>query len=129
MRAREFIIEQANLPPEQAEPLKNTFVLPGLSASDPYKNYRMGVAIARARSDANDQVNSNQYKPEWSAETAFGEHAVIVGFNNTVDPVIDQALRMTNTPGGKRLVSSPLSQEPGFVDTTSPIKPFKGYPR
>lgn len=129
MRAREFIIEQANLPPEQAEPLKNTFVLPGLSASDPYKNYRMGVAIARARSDANDQVNSNQYKPEWSAETAFGEHAVIVGFNNTVDPVIDQALRMTNTPGGKRPVSSPLSQEPGFVDTTSPIKPFKGYPR
>ena len=60
MRAREFIVEQANLPPEQAEPLKNTFVLPGLSAADPYKNYRMGVAIARARSDASDQANDNK---------------------------------------------------------------------
>lgn len=129
MRAREFITEQATLPPEQAEPLKNTFVLPGLSAADPYKNYRMGVAIARARSDASDQTNDNQYKPEWSAETAFGEHAVVVGFSNNVDPIIDAALRMTNTPGGKRLVSSPKSEEPTFVDVTSPIKPFKGYPR
>ena len=57
MRAREFITEQSKLPPEQAEPLQNTFVLPGLSAADPYKNYRMGVAIARARSDASDQAN------------------------------------------------------------------------
>lgn len=129
MRAREFITEQATLPPEQAEPLKNTFVLPGLSAADPYKNYRMGVAIARARSDASDQTNDNKYKPKWSAETAFGENAVVVGFSNNVDPIIDAALRMTKTPGGKRLVSSPKSEEPTFVDVTSPIKPFKGYPR
>jgi hypothetical protein len=37
MRAREFITEQADLPEETKEPMKNTFVLPGLSASDPYK--------------------------------------------------------------------------------------------
>jgi hypothetical protein len=128
MRAREFIREQRELPPEQREPLKNTFVIPGLSASDPYKNYRFGVAIARARSDqSTDDVNPT--RPEWSAETAFGEHAVIVGFNNNVDPVIDQALKMTKTPGGKKAVSSPKSEEPEFVDTVSPIKGFKGYPR
>lgn len=127
MRAREFIAEQATLPPEQAEPLKNTFVLPGLSAADPYKNYRMGVAIARARSDASDQKNDNQFKPAWSAETAFGENAVVVGFSNNVDPIIDAALKMTKTPGGKRPVSSPKSEEPKFVDTNSPIKAFKGY--
>jgi hypothetical protein len=108
--------------------MKNTFVLPGLSASDPYKNYRFGVAMARARSDtATDNVND--FRPEWTAETAFGEHAVIVGFNNNVDPVIDAALKMTNTPGGKKLVSTPESDEPDFVATQSPVKAFKGYTR
>lgn len=133
MRAREFIVEQAKLPPEQAEPLQNTFVLPGLSAADPYKSYRFGVAVARARSEyiSPDNVDdhANDFKPEWSAETAFGEHGIIVGFNNNVDPIIDAALKMTDTPGGKKLVSTAKSEEPGFVDTTSPIKPFKGYPR
>jgi hypothetical protein len=46
-----------------------------------------------------------------------------------VDQLIDAALQMTNTPGGKRLVSSGPSEEPAFVDTQSPVKAFKGYPR
>jgi hypothetical protein len=38
MRAREFITEQAaKLPAEQADPMRYTYVIPGLSASDPYK--------------------------------------------------------------------------------------------
>ena len=128
MRAREFIREQADLPPEIKDPLKNTFVLPGLKSSDPYNNYRFGVAIARARSDAgSDDVD--KFKPSWSAETPFGENAVIVGFNNNVDPIIDAALKMTKTPGGKKIVSTPQSEEPAFVDKQSPIKAFKGYPR
>lgn len=128
MRAREFVREQRELPPETKEPLQNTFVLPGLSAADPYRNYRFGVAIARARSDAKpDDVNPN--RPEWTAETAFGEHAIVVGFSNNVDPIIDAALTMTKTPGGKKLVSTAASEEPEFVDKTSPIRAFKGYPR
>jgi len=128
MRAREFIKEQRELPPESREPMKNTFVIPGLSASDPYKNYRFGVAMARARSDtATDNVND--FRPEWTAETAFGEHAVIVGFNNNVDPVIDAALNMTNTPGGKKLVSTAASEEPALVNRQSPVNAFAGYPR
>lgn len=128
MRAREFIREQQELPPETREPLKNTYVIPGLSAADPYKNYRFGVAIARARSDVTPDT-VNPFRPEWSAETAFGENGVVVGFNNNIDPVIDAALKMTKTPGGKKLVSTAKSEEPNFVDKTSPIKAFKGYPR
>lgn len=126
MRAREFIREQKELPAEIKEPLKNTFVIPGLSAADPYKNYRFGVAIARARSDYRPD-NVNPFRPEWSTETPFGENGVVVGFNNNVDPVIDAALRMTKTPGGKRLVSSARSEEPSFVADRSPIQAFKGY--
>ena len=128
MRAREFIAEQKELPPEQSAPMQNTYVMPGLTAQDPYKTYRFGVAMARARSDqATDGVND--FRPDWSPETAFGEQAVVVGFNGDVDPVIDQALAMTKTPGGKKLVSTPKSEEPEFVTNKSPINSFKGYPR
>jgi hypothetical protein len=106
--------------------MRDTYILPGLSAADPYKSYRMGVAIARARSEyRKDDVNP--FMPEWSAETAFGEHAVVAGFNSGVAQIIDAALAMTNTPGGKQLVSTPDSTEPTFVGTQSPVKAFKGY--
>jgi len=130
MRAREFITEQRDLPAEIADPLRYTYILPGLSASDPYRNYRFGVAMARARSNlGRDQDIVDKDILPWQAETAFGEHGVISGFDANVDPVIDMALKMTQTPGGKKLVSTAASQEPASVDTTSPIKAFKGYPR
>lgn len=126
MRAREFILEQRELPDETKEPMRDTYTLPGLSAADPYKSYRFGVAMARARSEyRKDDVNPHM--PEWSAETAFGEHAVVAGFNNGIAQIIDAALKMTDTPGGKQAVSTLPSQEPGFVSTQSPIKGFKGY--
>ena len=126
MRAREFVTEQKDLSAEQAGPMRYTYVVPGLSASDPYNNYRFGVAIARARSDyGKDGVNPHM--PEWSAETAFGEHGVVSGMNAGIGDLIDAALAMTNTPGGKQLVSTPDSTEPNFVVTQSPVKPFQGY--
>jgi hypothetical protein len=130
MRAREFVAEQRKLPPEISEPLRYTYVLPGLSASDPYNNYRFGVAMARARSDlGTDQDQIDAYLPAWEPETAFGEHGVVSGFDSNVDPVIDMALKMTRTPGGKHLISSAESEEPSSIDTRSPINSFKGYPR
>jgi hypothetical protein len=129
MRAREFLREQAAiLPPEQADPMRYTYVIPGLSAADPYRNYRFGVALARARSDAGtDGITDNI--PDWHDETAFGEHGVVEGMGPNIAEIIDQALAMTNTPGGKQLVSTPTSTEPDFVDKTSPVKAFSGYPR
>jgi hypothetical protein len=126
MRACEFITEQKELAPEQSNPMRYTYVIPGLSASDPYNNYRFGVALARARSDAGtDGITDNL--PAWSAETAFGEHGVVAGMAPNIAQTIDQALSMTKTPGGKRLVSTPDSTEPSFVVTQSPVQPFKGY--
>ena len=127
MRAREFLGEQKNLPPEQADPMRYTYVIPGLSAADPYRNYRFGVALARARSDAGTDGLNNGFT-KWSPETAFGEHGVVTGMAPSIAGIIDQALAMTNTPGGKEMVSTPTSTEPAFVDTKSPVIAFKGYP-
>jgi hypothetical protein len=126
MRAREFITEQATLPPEQADPMSHVFTLPGVKSSDPYQIYRLGVAIARARSDAGTDGITNQL-PDWSPQAAFGEDAVIAGFNGNVAPAIDHALKMAGMPVKKVQVSTPNSVEPDSVVKQSPIKPFTGY--
>jgi hypothetical protein len=126
MRAREFVTEEKTLPPEQADPMNHVFVLPGVQSSDPYQIYRLGVAMARARSDAGtDGITDNL--PAWSAQAAFGEDAVIAGFNAGVEPIIDQALKMAGLPAKKVQISTPNSLEPASVNHTSPVKPFKGY--
>ena len=128
MRAREFITEERELPPEQADPMRQTFVLPGLPSSDPYQTYRFGMAMARARSDA-VKDDLNPYILPWSEEEVFGEYAVVAGINGTVDPIIDKALRMAGIGGGKTPIGTLTSEEPPSVDKTSPVKGFKGYPR
>ena len=126
MRAREFITEQTALPPEQADPMNHVFTLPGVQSSDPYQIYRLGVAMARARSDAGTDGITNRL-PDWSAAAAFGEEAVVAGFDATVEPVIDQALKMAGLPAKKVQISTPNSLEPASVNHQSPVKPFKGY--
>lgn len=127
MRAREFIVEQrARLPVEVSDPMHDTYMLPGLRNNDAYRSYRFGVAMARARADLG---GVGKDLPAWNSESAMGMYGIIAGFDETVDPAIDLALKMTDIPGGKIAVSSNDSEEPNFVDTVSPIRPFKGYPR
>jgi hypothetical protein len=128
MRAREFLQEQTTLPPEQADPMNHVFILPGVQSSDPYQIYRLGVAMARARSDAGTDGLTSKL-PAWTPQAAFGEDAVIAGFNASVEPVIDQALKMSGLPATKIQVSTPNSLEPASVNHTSPVAAFKGYPR
>jgi hypothetical protein len=127
MRAREFITEQrGTLPPEERDPMHNTYILPGIRNNDAYHTLRFGVAIARARADVGGYGAD---LPPWNAQPAFGQNAVVMGFNDTVDDVIDLALKMTDTPGGKVAASSEHSTEPLNVNKVSPVKGFKGYPR
>jgi hypothetical protein len=125
MRAQEFIVEQrAPLHKEASGPLRDTYVIPGLPSQDPYKTYRFGVALARARAEKADDG-----LVPFNAEGAFGEYAVVSGFDDSVGELIDKALAMTQTPGGKHLAGTKHSEEPAGVNKTSPVKGFKGYPR
>jgi hypothetical protein len=127
VRAREFVVEsRAKLPAEAAGPMHDTYMLPGLRNNDAYRSYRFGVAMARARADLG---GVGKDLPKWNSESAMGMYGIIAGFDENVDPVIDLALKMTDISGGKIAVSSDDSEEPAYVDTVSPIKPFKGYPR
>jgi hypothetical protein len=127
MRAREFITEQlGHLSDLSSDPMKNTFIIPALTGQDPYKTYRFGVAIARARATKSQDQN---FDSDFSSEGAFGQHAVISTFDNQDIEIIDQALSMSDTPGGKHAIGSSQSHEPNIVNTVSPLKGFRGYPR
>jgi len=127
MRAREFVTEsQGKLASSQADPLQHTYIIPGIRNNDPYHAYRLGVAMARARVDL---AGEGADMPQFHSVSAFGQNAVVAGFNDNVEAVIDQALKLTDTPGGKRLIGSKISQEPDWVNDQSIARPFKGYPR
>jgi hypothetical protein len=82
--------------------------------------------MARARADLG---GPGKDLPAWNTESAMGMYGIVAGFDETVDPVIDLALKMTNIKGGKIAVSTDDSEEPAYVDVKSPVKAFKGYPR
>jgi len=111
------------LDPSQQSALANTYVIPGLTSQDPYKTYRFGLALARARAG---DVPANL--PEFAEEGAFGEYAVISSLENE-DELIDRALKLAGIKGGKKLVGTRNSQETADTGTTSPVKAFRGYPR
>jgi hypothetical protein len=126
MRAREFVTEdRAQLDPAQAAPLQHTYILPGIRNNDAYHTMRLSVAMARARAE----VGGANDLPAWTEQSAFGQNAIVAGFNDSVEEIIDRALALTGTPGGKQLIGSVNSQEPASTETRSPIQSFQGYPR
>ena len=131
MRAREFITEQKLSDVHDgldvaAKSLPYTYTLPELKNQDFYELYRFGVAIADVRGNMGDVKNIDPYKPDFRAESTWGENLTISSFDPNIGKVIDQALKKVNKKG-KKIVSTPGSDE--FDDTlkNSTIKPFKGY--
>jgi hypothetical protein len=114
------------LPDTAAAPLQHTYYIPGIKNNDAYHTYRLSVAIARARAD---EGGYGEDMPAFTSVSAMGQNAVVAGFNDGVEAVLDQALKLTDTPGGMRLVGSKESKEPDLVNQQSIVKPFKGYPR
>lgn len=132
MRAREFISEQKLSDVHDGldvadRALPNTFIIPSLKNQDFYDLYRFGIAIAAVRGEQGTD-NINTYKPEFEAESSWGEHQVVSSFDPNVGEVIDKALAKVNKHG-KKAVSTASSDEMNDTEYISPIKPFKGYRR
>ena len=125
MRAREFITEQrAELDPAQAGPLQHTYILPGVRNNDAYTTMRLSVAMARARAEVGGY---DKDMPPWTSQSAFGQNALVAGFNSGIEEVIDRALDMMEIPGGKQLIGSKHSEEPEATVSQSPIRGFRGF--
>ena len=133
MRAYEFINESIDPFDKESgleaakRPLPYTYVIPDLKNQDFYEIYRFALAVAAVRGEGgNDNVKDKKFLEPFKAETTWGEHEVITSFDPNIGSVIDKALKKVHK-SGKKLVSTPTSQEPTDVMTVSPVKAFKGY--
>lgn len=135
MRAKEFLTEQHmdevhDLMDVAKLSLPNTYKLTQLKNNDFYPIYRFGVAIADVRGQQADENPANKglnpYKPNFHAESSWGENQVVSGYDPKLKDVAQKALAKIKKPGIK-VVSSPGSDEMGDTDKGSILKPFKGY--
>ena len=134
MRAKEFITETTLSKVHDglevaSVSLPNTYVIPDLKNNDFYELYRFGVAIAAVRGESGNDDVQNGHKPEFRAETSWGEQQVVSSeFDRDIGKTIDQALKKVGK-FGKKSVSASGSNEMDDTLTQSPIKGFKGYKR
>lgn len=135
MRAKDFLTEQQmdevhDLMDVARLSLPNTFKLTQLKNNDFYPIYRFGVAIADVRghqADDNPQnKNINPYKPDFHAESIWGENQVVSGYDDNLKDIATKALSKIGKSGIK-VVSTASSDEMLDTNKGSILKPFKGY--
>jgi len=134
MRAKEFLTEQELSDVHDgldvaALALPYTYMIPELSNSNFYDLYRFGVALAAVRGEdgADDRVQ-DQHRPKFRASSQWGQHPIVSSYDPYIGKLIDKALAKTDHRG-KKLVSSPGSEEMKDTVKGSPVKAFKGYPK
>lgn len=123
MRAHEFISEgrTGSIQDDVADALPTTYAIPALQNQDPYKQYRFGVALAAAKGSSNADIEP------FAPRTSWGENQIVVAGDEESQKMVDQALKAVGiSSGGKRLISTPRSEESGDVMKLSPVaKPKK----
>lgn len=129
MRLKDFLTEQQLSDVHDALDvakfsLPYTYRLDNLQNQDFYEIYRFGVAIAAVRGEDGDQLNP--YKPDFRAESSWGEQQIVSGFDPNLGKVVDKALAKVHKKG-KSIVSTPGSEEMKDTQKNSLLKPFKGY--
>jgi hypothetical protein len=130
MRAREFISEgrTGSIAPDVGRALPGAFKIPKLQNTDPYHQYRFGVAIAGAKGAA--QRARDGVEPFDGPDSVFGENEIIISYDpHVVDYIHDALKTMGMSPGDAVQIGTMASEEATDVDTRSPVTGFKGYPR
>jgi hypothetical protein len=113
MKIKEILSEggTGSLAPAVARAMPTTWELPGLPNQDPYLQYRMGLAMANARSDE-----------PFNEQSAFGENMSIVGYTDADDETVKLALKRMGAPysDGAHSISTRKSEEATDVNKSSP---------
>lgn len=115
--------------PNVAATLPAAFSITSLPNQDNYLQYRFGVAIASAKGAK--QRAADDILP-YTHEAEFGRNQVIVGFDDSTEHWILDAMRQVGLdPKTLHRVNSGTSHEPEFVkrQSRSPVNAFKGYAR
>lgn len=113
MKIKEILSEggTGSLTTGVARAMPTTWELPGLPNQDPYLQYRMGLAMADARSGELIKTQS-----------AFGENMTIVGYTPADDETVKMALQKMGKKfaKGAKSIATRKSEEAPDVNKTSP---------
>jgi len=129
MRATEFITEDTDprihgrwgkLKPDVKGALPGMWVQRQLRNTDPYMQYRYGLALAAARGVQAGETAFEQ-------ESAWAENFAVVGYAKEDQELIDIADRLMGVKATK--LADSASTETVETNKTSPVKAFAGYPR
>lgn len=126
MKIRELLSENktGSLQDDVANALPAAYTFPTLQNTDPYSQYRMGLAIASARRQNDEDPYNINPKTEFAPVSAWGENLVVVTYDEEQDSeTLKLAAKMMGVP--KKQLSSTKSQETLDVNTQSTIKPVK----
>jgi hypothetical protein len=127
MRAREFVTEDTvekrhgrwgKLPADVAGALPGMWVQRQLRNTDPYMQYRYGLALAAARGIQAGETTFEQ-------ESAWAENFAIVGYAKEDQELVAMADRLMGVKATKMADYS--SKETAETNIQSPVKEFRGY--
>ena len=115
MKIKEILSEgcTGSLTPAVARAIPTTWELPNLPNQDPYLQYRMGLALASARS-----------QEPYETKSAFGENMSIVGYTDADDETVKLALKLIgkDLAAGAHSIATRKSEEAPDVNKQSPIQ-------
>ncbi len=118
MRAKEFINEAKSkgtaeeVSDRKAGPLPGVFVQPDLRNTDPYMQYRYGMAVAAARA-------SKEYGVDFDQESAWAENLTQVMYTPEDEETIKMASKLMGVKP-KRIADN-KSREPKNTGSVSPV--------
>lgn len=116
MRAKEFIKEDntGSLQKAVARAMPEVHALTDLKNQDMYLQYRMGLALARARAQEKGYISAEP------AESAFGENMIIVTPTEEEKETLRLALKLIG-PGrnSDEIISTKKSEEPSDTNYQS----------
>jgi len=119
MRAHEFLSEgdTGTLQPDVARALPHTTALTQVKNTDPYQQYRMGLAIAGARARAAGEIG------EVDEASAWGENMVVTAYTDADQETLNLALKLMSGENATRELTSPKSEEGAKVNKQSIVSP------
>jgi hypothetical protein len=120
MRAKEFVINEGakahgtfkGIGASADLALPGVWVQRQLRNTDPYMQYRYGLAVAASRADAAGHI-------EFEQESGWAENLTIVGYTAQDEEVIKMADKLMGVTGTQ--VADSASRESPGVNSTSPV--------
>lgn len=118
MKIHEILSEgnTGSLSADVADALPATEVLTDLPNTDPYLQYRMGLALAAARAHAAGDISFEE-------TSAFGENMAVTAYSNEDLETLELARKLMPGLNASRLISTVKSEEAKDVGKQSPMQP------